>query len=193
MAGMLSRGMICSDDELGLATERAEGILILETLWDESTLSQMLGHSFFDLTLPFPGKNGEVYSYPLRDVTFEIDNKFITNRPDLFSIVGNAREFHAVFETGFTPYVHTSIEAKHALSVEIMTDAVSAYHLMQIDDVIPSKSPYGISLMMQRAGQTPKLDIIDTTNLAMTELGQPMHVYDADMITGNISVRMAKS
>lgn len=62
----------------------------------------MLGKSFFDLMLPFPGKNDEIYQYPLRDTTFEIDNKFITNRPDLFSVIGNAREFHAVFETPLT-------------------------------------------------------------------------------------------
>jgi tRNA-binding EMAP/Myf-like protein len=54
MAGMMSRGMICSDDELGLASERSEGIMILEDIWDENTLEKMLGKSFFDLTLPFP-------------------------------------------------------------------------------------------------------------------------------------------
>lgn len=53
MAGMLSRGMICSDDELGLATERAEGIMILEEHWNTETLESMIGKSFFDLTLPF--------------------------------------------------------------------------------------------------------------------------------------------
>jgi phenylalanyl-tRNA synthetase beta chain len=55
MAGMMSRGMICSDDELGLATERSEGIMILEEIWDEKRLESMVGESFFDLTLPFVG------------------------------------------------------------------------------------------------------------------------------------------
>ncbi len=54
MAGMMSRGMICSDDELGLASVRAEGIMILEQLWDTDLLESMIGQSFFDLTLPFP-------------------------------------------------------------------------------------------------------------------------------------------
>ena len=97
MAGMMSRGMICGADEIGMSTEKSTGIMILEDTWDEKVLEKSLGNSFFDLTLPFPGRNGEVYHYPLRDTTFEIDNKFITNRPDLFSIVGNAREFGAVF------------------------------------------------------------------------------------------------
>ena len=104
MAGMMSRGMICGADEIGMSTEASTGIMILEDDWKEEILETMIGKSFFDLTLPFPGRNGEIYRYPLRDVTFEIDNKFITNRPDLFSIVGNAREFHAVFEVPFTPY-----------------------------------------------------------------------------------------
>ena len=46
--------------------------------------------------------------------------------------------------------------------------------------------------MMERAGLSPKMDIVDITNLVMTELGQPMHAFDAEKIVGNISVRMAK-
>ena len=102
MAGMMSRGMICGADEIGMSTEESTGIMILEETWDEQVLEKMLGRSFFDLTLPFPGKDGATYNYPLRDVTFEIDNKFITNRPDLFSVVGNAREFGAVFDLDFS-------------------------------------------------------------------------------------------
>ncbi len=45
--------------------------------------------------------------------------------------------------------------------------------------------------MMQRAGLTPKMDLVDITNLILTEFGQPMHVFDADKISGTISVRLA--
>ena len=84
MAGMMSRGMICGADEIGLSTEESTGIMILEEIWKTDVLENMIGKSFFDLELPFPGANGKTYLYPLRDTTFEIDNKFITNRPDLF-------------------------------------------------------------------------------------------------------------
>ena len=54
-------------------------------------------------------------------------------------------------------------------------------------------SPFGISIMMQRAGLSPKMDLVDITNLILTEFGQPMHVFDADKITGSIRVRLART
>ena len=63
---------------------------------------------------------------------------------------------------------------------------------MKMEDIVVGNSPYGISLMMERAGLAPKMDIVDITNLLMTELGQPMHAFDADKIQGDISVRMAQ-
>ena len=60
-----------------------------------------------------------------------------------------------------------------------------------MENIGVGKSPFGISLMMERAGLTPKLDIVDITNLIMTEFGQPMHVFDADKISGDIRVRLA--
>ena len=193
MAGMMSRGMICSDDELGLATERAEGIMILEEHWNPDVLEAMLGQSFFDLTLPFVGKNGKIYQFPLRDTTFEIDNKFITNRPDLFSVVGNAREFHAVFDIPFTPYEPKDIKKSSVLDTKIETNRVLSYHLLKMEGIEVSQSPFGMKVMMERAGLAPKMDIVDITNCIMTELGQPMHAFDADKVVGGITVRLAKT
>jgi phenylalanyl-tRNA synthetase beta chain len=215
MAGMMSRGMICSDDELGLATERAEGIMNLEEHWDADTLETMLGKSFFDLTLPFVGLDGNIYNYPLRDTTFEIDNKFITNRPDLFSVYGNAREWHAVFDIpyssfwwkelsrsdwGFSgtknlpPFGHPlSKEGLETFPVTIETNKVFSYYAVKMEWVNVDQSPFGMRIMMERAGLTPKMDIVDITNCIMTEFGQPMHAFDADKIIGGIIVRMARS
>jgi len=167
--------------------------MILENTWDRTLLESMIGKSLFDLTLEFPGKNGVIYSYPLRDTTFEIDNKFITNRPDLFSVNGNAREFHAVFETDFVPYAPRCTELSgKSLETTIETNRVLSYNLMKMEGIEVKKSPFGISLMMERAGLGAKMDIVDITNLIMTELGQPMHAFDADKLVGNISVRLAK-
>lgn len=183
MAGMMSRGMICSDDELGLSQREAEGIMILENMWEKNLLESMIGKSFFDLTLPFPGRDGNVYHYTLRDVTFEIDNKFITNRPDLFSIIGNAREFHAVFNVEKCEYSERNESTAKTLDSIIETDKCLAFHTMRMEDITVGKSPWGISLMMERAGLGPKMDLVDITNLMMTEYGQPMHVFDADKVS----------
>lgn len=194
MAGMMSRGMICGADEIGMSTEASTGIMILEEDWEREVLEDMIGKSFFDLTLAHVWLDGKIYHFPLRDTTFEIDNKFITNRPDLFSVLGNAREFHAVFDLPFVPYIPKSLPQNgEKLSVEIQTDKVLAYHLLSLDDISVEKSPFGIRLMLELSGLSPKNNLVDITNSIMTELGQPMHVFDRDMISGNISVRMGKS
>ena len=60
MAGMISRGMICGADEIGLALESDGGIMILENMWEASLLESMVGKSLWDLTFPFPGREGKV-------------------------------------------------------------------------------------------------------------------------------------
>jgi phenylalanyl-tRNA synthetase beta chain len=54
MAGMMSRGMICGADEIGLSTESDGGIMVLEDTWDRDLLESMIGQSLWDLRLPFP-------------------------------------------------------------------------------------------------------------------------------------------
>ena len=94
--------MICSEDELGLVDERSAGIMKLEEYFDEALLTEKLGTPFFDLPLAIPGIGmGTTYLTPVGETVFEIDNKFITNRPDLFSIRGNAREMSVLFDIPF--------------------------------------------------------------------------------------------
>lgn len=197
MAGMMSRGMICAEDEIGLVSTRADGIMELEKFYDEDYLESMIGKSFFDLTFEFLGKDGEKINIPLRDTTFEIDNKFITNRPDLFSVVGNAREWGAVFGKNFEEILPTDDDiislSDNEISVKIESEKCLAYSLLEVKNLTAEKSPLGTQIMMERAGLSPKLDLIDVTNLILTEYGQPMHAFDADKIVGKISVRMAKN
>ncbi len=194
MAGMMSRGMICGADEIGLATESDGGIMVLENIWYKDLLESRIGESLFDLTLSFPGMNETKYEYSLRDTIFEIDNKFITNRPDLFGVYGNAREWGAVFGLPFNPYIPKNrTENSQKLPLKIETNRCLAYNAIRMDNITVSKSPIGISLMMERAGLAPKMDLVDITNLILTEFGQPMHVFDADKISGIITVRLAKT
>lgn len=197
MAGMISRGMICAEDEIGLTTEFTGGIMILEDFFDKNFLESKIGSDFFDLSLDFPGIDGQIVQIPFRDTTFEIDNKFITNRPDLFSVVGNAREWATVFDKNFiSPYSETPIDLDFSdknIIVNIESDKCLAYSLVATGALEVNKSPLAIQIMMNRAGLTPKLDLVDITNLILTEYGQPMHCFDADKINGEITVRMAKN
>lgn len=194
MAGMTSRGMICAEDEIGLVCERAAGIMILEDFWDEDHLESKIGDSVFSLEMDFPGIDGKITKIPLQDTTFEIDNKFITNRPDLFSIIGNAREWAAVFQRDYTHVIKTPRArlAEANFPVRIDSDACLAYSLLETDGITTAQSPLVIRMMMERAGLKPKLDIVDITNLLLTEYGQPMHAFDADKIVGGITVRSAR-
>jgi len=180
--GETSEGMICSEDELGLQEDRAVGIMRLEDHFDEVLLESKLGTPFFDLELQIPGNGTESYSFPIRDTIFEIDNKFITNRPDLFGVVGNAREFGAVFSLPFADYVGKMSTKPAAIKVNIESPNVSSYILASIKNTPVGKSPLGIDLMLRKSGQSPKYDLVDMTNFIMTELGQPTHVFDADKV-----------
>lgn len=190
--GEVSEGMICSEDELGLQEDRAAGIMVLENHFSESVLESKLGTPFYDLEITVPGNGTDSYSFPIKDTVFEIDNKFITNRPDLFSVRGNAREFGAIFSLPFTDYGGSSIFTTDIIPVYIESKNVLAYSLLSFRDISVGKSPLGIEMMLRKAGISPKYDLVDITNYIMTELGQPMHVFDADMITGTIIVREAR-
>lgn len=193
MAGMTSRGMICGADEIWLARESDGGIMILENIWEKSLLENMIGQSVFDLTVDFPWIGNKIYNYTLWDTTFEIDNKFITNRPDLFGIYGNAREWGAIFDIDFKSYLpQKKYHCKTAFPLKISTDRCIAYHAIKMEDISVWTMPLGIQLMMDRSDLTTKMDIVDITNCILNEFGQPMHVFDADKVQGGIEVRLAR-
>lgn len=190
--GETSEGMICSEDELGLQEDRAPGIMQLEKHFSEELLQSKLGTPFYDIEVTVPGNGSDIYSFPLRDTVFEIDNKFITNRPDLFSVEGNAREFGAIFSLPFTPYDGKLPVISEKLSVQIKSPNVLSYELLSIENIQAGISPLGIDQMLRKAGISPKYDLVDITNFIMTELGQPMHAFDADKVVGGVTVRQAQ-
>ncbi|EKD66035.1 MAG: hypothetical protein ACD_49C00067G0021 [uncultured bacterium (gcode 4)] len=188
-----SNGMICSEDELGFQQDRAPGIMILEEIFDEKILEANLWKPFFDLEVELPWFDGKNFKLKLADIVFEIDNKFITNRPDLFSVIGNSREFGAIFSLNFKDYIKKFSSTQSKLKVSIESDKVLAYNLVRIDNVNASISPFAIRYSLFKSGINAKFDMVDMTNYIMTELGQPMHAFDADKISWKISVRMANA
>lgn len=189
----MSNWMICSEDELGFQEERAPWIMRLEKYFNEEVLAIQLGKPFNELEIDILWIDWNKKWIKLKDVVFEIDNKFITNRPDLFSVEWNAREFWAIFDIDFTPYSHKYNFSATQLNTKVTTDKVLAYHLIKVENISTWFSPFWISQMLIRSWINPKYDLVDMTNYVMTELGQPMHAFDADKIVWNITVRLAKN
>lgn len=113
---------------------------------------------------------------------------------------GNAREWGAVFGLDFEEYVSTGIsgyvpstDGQSSLGIKIETPRCLAYNAIRMDHIDVERSPWAIRLMMERAGLSPKMDLVDITNLILTEFGQPMHVFDADKVHGTITVRLARA
>ena len=75
----------------------------LEHIWDTTELEELIGTIFFDLSSILLPSSNKPICVPMQETIFEIDNKFITNRPDLFGIESNAREMSTLYDIAFEP------------------------------------------------------------------------------------------
>ncbi|MFL5722290.1 MAG: phenylalanine--tRNA ligase subunit beta, partial [Chloroflexota bacterium] len=170
--GVVSNGMLCSGDELGLTAD-ADGILILPA---ETPLGSALT---------------ELYG----DVVFDVDVK--PNRGDALSIVGLARELAAVTggEIRMPPTEVTEAGRPTAerLHVEVRDpDLCPRFVGRWVSGVHVAPSPDRIQMRLLAAGQRPISNIVDASNYVMVELGKPIHTYDAALVRdGRIIVRRA--
>jgi phenylalanyl-tRNA synthetase beta chain len=69
---------------------------------------------------------------------------------------------------------------------------VLAYRLVRVENVSAAPSPLAVRVLLARSDINAKYDLVDMTNFVMTELGQPMHAFDADTVEGRVCVRLAK-
>lgn len=180
LRGVMSNGMICSHDELGIEPSRLGyepeyGILVL----DENA---EIGSDVKDLF----GLNENV-------VEFEITS----NRPDCFSIIGLARETAATFKKPFnvpTPKVkEVGGDINDMLSVEILDkDKCKRYCARAVKNVKIGPSPKWMRERLEACGVRAINNIVDITNYVLLEYGQPMHAFDIRDIAGSkIAVRRA--
>lgn len=163
--GVESKGMICSERELGLGDDHA-GILVLD---GELEIGQ-----------PFV----EVVELP--DVVFDLD--ITSNRPDAMSIVGMARELAAYFGTEYRlPEVNlTPIPGHTSLKVDI-DDPTGCRRFVarEIRGVTLGAAPLWMRHRLHKAGIRSISNVVDVTNYVMVELGHPLHAFDADQIEGD--------
>lgn len=178
LRGVASQGMICSTDELGLATERAEGIMML----------------------PEDAPIGEsVFSYlHQEDVILEIDNKSITNRPDLFGHYGLARECSVIYDLPLAPLgaLPESTQWEHLPSLPVTIEAsekCKRYMAIRIDNIHPKVSPLWLSSSLEKVGIKSINSVVDVTNYIMMDLGQPLHAFDAQKVTLPLAVGYTKA
>lgn len=181
--GMDSHGMICGADEIGLEEifpkNEEKEIVDLTPLIEPMTK----GH-----INPFKHVLGKPLAevLGLDDVVFDIDNKSLSNRPDLWGHYGMAREVAAITGGSLKPWEASKISKKRLeirnqrLEIEVKEkELCPRYMAVAIDGIEVGPSPSWMQTRLLSVGVNPINNIVDITNYVMLELGQPMHAFDA--------------
>lgn len=172
LRGVASAGMLCSAKELGLSDDAA-GLLELPT----------------DL----PAGQDLRTALALDDVSIEID--LTPNRADCLGMAGLAQEVAAIFARRVTmdPVAPVPAVSAAARSVVLADPSDCARYVGRvIEGVDPrARSPLWLVERLRRAGLRSISPLVDVTNYVMLELGQPMHAFDEERLTGTVTVRRA--
>ncbi len=173
LRGVESFGMICSASELQLA-ETSDGIL--------------------ELPADAPAGTSIVDYLSLDDRIIEID--LTPNRGDCLSIAGVAREVSAINRVPLVrdevSTVPDSISQSFSVSLEA-SEHCPRYVGRVIRGIDPQAlTPLWMQEKLRRCGLRPISPVVDITNYVMMELGQPMHGFDFDKLSGGICVRLAE-
>jgi phenylalanyl-tRNA synthetase beta chain len=181
--GVPSDGMICAEDEIGLGSSHA-GILVLP----ENTPVGLPASEFFNIEM---------------DSVLEIG--LTPNRSDAASHLGVARDLTAIVNShepqerlqmqvpGLYPLPDSTGLRKIEIDIQ-NPEACKRYAGMVISGIQVKESPDWMKNRLSSIGVRPINNLVDITNFVLHELGQPLHAFDADAITGNrIVVRTAKA
>lgn len=164
LRGVVSNGMCCSAKEIGISDDHS-GIMEL------------------DLSL----KNGTDIKeiFPIDDVVFEVDNKSLTNRPDLWGHYGMAREFAALTGRELKPLDlrENPYEGDATVDVDVRNkDLVYRYTAVRIENITVKNALPAMQVRLYYCGTRSINLLADLTNYIMLELGQPMHAFDGSKI-----------
>lgn len=181
--GEESHGMICAGEEIGLPKSPPEHITDLQAV--KKGLSVKPGTPLSE-------------ALDLYDVIFDIDNKSLTHRPDLWSHYGFARELSAILDLQLKPFdvaLNLPPDAKNDINPNITVEEPELcprYCGLAIAGVSIGQSPDWLKKRLEAIGQRPINNVVDVTNYVMAELGNPMHAFDQNYIKKGIVVRRAK-
>ncbi len=161
IAGFESHGMCCSESELGISDDHS-GIMNIE---DDIPL----GTDIKDV-------------YPIEDIVFDVDNKSLTNRPDLWGHYGIAREFATLTGRPLKKYdvLDTSVYSGLApVQLQVKdTEHAYRYSSIKVENITKHASPVAMRIRLFYCGTRAINLLADLTNYIMLELGQPMHAFD---------------
>jgi phenylalanyl-tRNA synthetase beta chain len=170
--------MICASSEIGLFD--------LFPFKEEATIMDLSG---FDAR---PGDDIAA-ALGLDDVLLEIDNKSLTNRPDLWGHYGIARELSALYDVPLLDLPEFSLP-RGIGEIKVVIDdpdRCSRYMGVRIGGVSAKSSSFIIQSRIWRVGMRPINALVDVTNYVMLAVGQPTHAFDSGNIEGGITVRRA--
>ncbi|MGH3144631.1 MAG: phenylalanine--tRNA ligase subunit beta [Rubrobacter sp.] len=174
LRGLESYGMMMSERELGISADHG-GILLLGGSYE-------VGRPVADY-------------FPVGETVIEVD--VTPNRPDLWGMIGIARELAAILKTDFR-VTETSFETggepteAYGLRVEA-EDLCPRYDLRRVSNLAPGlQAPLEMRRRIYASGMRPIDAVVDATNYVMLETGQPIHAFDASKVRGGIVVRRAQ-
>ena len=161
IAGFTSYGMCCSEAELGISDDNS---------------------GIWDITEDIPLGTDIKTVYDIDDIIFEVDNKSLTNRPDLWSHYGIAREFATITgrELKPVPVCDTSVYNNlPAVAVNVKnTELAYRYSAIKVENITRKVSPVNMRIRLYYCGSRAINFLADLTNYVMLEIGQPMHAFD---------------
>jgi len=171
--GVESFGMLCSAAELGLE-EASPGLLVLDA----------------------KAKPGTPITKYLQLDDYQLEVELTPNRGDCLSIMGLARELAALTGARYTPAALKPVAAKTRRRLAITLGAKNAcarYAGRVIEGINPQAiTPTWMKERLRRSGLRSIHPVVDVTNYVMLELGQPMHAFNLDKLSGGITARHAR-
>ena len=179
LRGVDSYGMICGAVEIGLAD-----------LFPTKEEAHILDLSGFDAPAGTPLAD----ALDLNDIILEIDNKSMTNRPDLWGHYGIAREIAALYDLPMKEFPHFDRNVANTAGFHVTvedTERCPRYLSAQIEGLSVKPAPYQMQSRIWKVGMRPINALVDITNYVMLATGQPTHAFDSDHIAGHVIVRRA--
>ncbi len=170
LAGFMSYGMCCSESEIGISDDHSGIMEITDDVKNGTDLKDV---------------------YAIEDIIFEVDNKSLTNRPDLWSHYGIAREFAAIAQRPLKALDFADLSAYDALpkvDMKIEDPLCQRYSCLQFENISRSVSPVDMRIRLYYCGMRAINFLADMTNYLMLEMGQPMHAFDSRKVE-NIRIK----